>query len=168
MFLIAKIIVVSALVAPIVYLGEAIAMVLVTPLVAILFVGDLMNLGAKSVGAMRKSAFKGDARVYQFGFIQIRMIEHANRAWFSALSVCKALGYNDVQFTIRHYATTDYQIFGAKKEPFLSESGVQKLASLSRHADALSFRQWFEGEVLATLPKTRRRMKPGTSLPHSS
>jgi prophage antirepressor-like protein len=73
--------------------------------------------------------------------------------------VCKALGFDDVQYAIRHYATTDYQIFGVKKEPFLSESGVQKLASLSRHADAPAFQKWFESEVLATLPKTRRRMK---------
>lgn len=163
MFLIVKIIVVAALVAPIIYLGNAIAMVLVAPMLALLFVGDLINFGSKTIRAMRRSAFKGDARVYQFGFIQVRMIEHANRVWFSALPVCKALGYDDVQYVIRHYATTDYQIFGAKKEPFLSESGVQKLATLSRHADAQAFRRWFDSEVLATLPKTRRRMKTPAS-----
>jgi hypothetical protein len=159
MFLIVKILIAAAVVVPLVYMGETIAIVLVTPLVAILFVGDLIEGGTKTIRAMRRSAFKGDARVYQFGFIQVRMIEHSNRVWFSALSVCKALGYDDVQYTIRHYATTDYQIFGAKKEPFLSESGVQKLAALSRHADAPAFQKWFDGEVLATLPKTRRRMK---------
>jgi len=163
MFLIVKNIVVAALVAPIIYLGNAIAMVLVAPMVALLFVGDLIEGGTKTIRAMRRSAFKGDARVYQFGFIQVRMIEHSNRVWFSALSVCKALGYDDVQYAIRHYATTDYQIFGVKKEPFLSESGVQKLAALSRHADAPAFQKWFDGEVLATLPKTRRRLKASAS-----
>ena len=89
----------------------------------------------------------------------MRVIMYRNRAWFEAAPVCAALGYADVQKSIRHYATTEYCVRGAKKEPFLSESGVRRMAQISRHGEAPSFLRWFDTEVLTTLENTRRRMK---------
>ena len=84
---------------------------------------------------------------------------------FEAAPVCAALGYADVQKSIRHYATTEYCVRGTKKEPFLSESGVRRMAAISRHGEAQSFLRWFDNEVLTTLENTRKRMKRAENEP---
>ena len=93
------------------------------------------------------------------------MVMYRNRAWFEVAPVCDALGCRDVQGSIRHYATTEYCVRGSKKEPFLSESGVRRLAQISRHGEAQAFLRWFDNEVLTTLEKTRRRMKRAENEP---
>ena len=77
--------------------------------------------------------------------------------------MCGALGHRDVEAAINYYATTDYCVYGAKKEQFLTAHGVLRLAELSRHPDAAKFRHWFENDVLGTLPddlRRRARLKP--------
>lgn len=140
--------------------GEIAAIAVVAPLLGILFTRDVMNLFGGSYYIMRKRAYGGDARVFKYGYsTQIRMIMHRNRAWFEAKPVCEALGHRDVERTIRHYATTEWCVYGRKKETFVSESGVRRLAEISRHPEAPAFLRWFDNEVLSTLEKTRRRMK---------
>ena len=163
-----KLMLVAAVMGAVIYKGDAtaiaFAMVLLAPVVAALFARNIMNFFGGSLYALRKHAYDSDARVFKYGYTQIRMIMYRNRAWFEAAPVCDALGYRDVQRSIRHYATTEYCVRGSKKEPFLSESGVRRLAEISRHAEALSFLRWFDNEVVTTLEKTRRRMKtPGAT-----
>jgi hypothetical protein len=161
--ILAKLAVIAAVVGIVIYKGDgmaiALAAVLLAPVVAMMFTHDLMGFFGGSAHVLRKRAYDSDARVFRYGYTQIRMIMHRNRAWFEAAPVCEALGYRDMQRSIRHYATTEYCVRGTKKEPFLSESGVRRMAEISRHADAPAFLRWFDREVLTTLEKTRRRMK---------
>jgi BRO family, N-terminal domain len=137
----------------------ALAAVLLAPVIGAMFARDVMSLFGGSAYALRKHAFDSDARVFKYGYTQIRMIMYRNRAWFEAAPVCAALGVRDTERSIRHYATTEYCVRGTKKEPFLSESGVRRMAEISRHAEAPAFLRWFDKEVLTTLEKSRRRMK---------
>lgn len=153
----------------VIYKGDgmaiALAAVLLAPVVAMLFTQDIMAVFGGSAYALRKRAYDSDARVFKYGYsTQIRMIMHRNRAWFEARPVCEALGHRDVERTIRYYATTEYCIYGMKKEKFLSESAVRRLAEISRHAEAPSFLRWFDTEVSATLDRARRRMKNASTL----
>lgn len=163
-----KLIIIGGVMGAVVYKGDgpavALAAVLLSPVVAAMFARDIMNFLGGSAYAMRKHAYDSDARVFRYGYTQIRMIMHRNRAWFEAAPVCEALGYRDMQRSIRHYATTEYCVRGARKEPFLSESGVRRMAEISRHAEAPAFLRWFDREVLTTLEKTRRRMKSSAAL----
>lgn len=158
-----KLAIIGAVMGAVAYKGGgaeiALAAVLLSPVVAMLFARDVMNLFSGSTYALRKQAYDSDARVFRYGYMQIRMIMHRNRAWFEAAPVCEVLGFSDMRRSIRHYATTEYCVRGRKKEPFLSESGVRRLAGISRHAEASAFLRWFDREVLTTLEKTRRRMK---------
>jgi hypothetical protein len=158
-----KLIIIAAVMGAVIYKGDgaaiALAAVLLAPLAAVMFARDIMNFFGGSAYVLRKHAYDSDARVFRYGYTQIRMIMYRNRAWFEAAPVCEALGYNDMQRSIRHYATTEYCVRGSKKEPFLSESGVRRMAEISRHAEAPAFLRWFDNEVLTTLEKTRRRMK---------
>ena len=142
-----------------VYSGNALVLVVITPLAAVIFTNDIINMFGGSVRAMRTHAYDSDARVFKYGYTHIRMILFRNRAWFEAAPVCQALGYREVDRSIRHYATTDYCVRGSKKEPFLSESGVRRLATLSRHGEAKAFLRWFDLEVVTMLETTRKRMK---------
>ena len=163
MHLLIKLVIVAAVMGVTFYFGDAtaiaLAMVLLAPLAAVMFVRDTVSFFSGSVYALRKRAYDSDARVFKYGYTQIRMIMHRNRAWFEAAPVCETLGYRDVQRSIRHYATTEYCVRGARKEPFLSESGVRRMAEISRHAESPAFLRWFDNEVVTTLEKTRRRMK---------
>jgi hypothetical protein len=158
-----KMAIVGAVMGAVIYQGDgpaiAIAAVLLAPVAGAMFARDLMNFFGGSAYALRKRAYDSDARVFRYGYTQIRMIMYRNRAWFEAAPVCAALGYSDMQRSIRHYATTEYCVRGTKKQPFLSESGVRRMAEISRHAEAPAFLRWFDKEVLTTLEKTRRRMK---------
>jgi BRO family, N-terminal domain len=158
-----KLFIVGAIVGGAYYAGDAhtaaLVAVLLAPVMGVMFARDIMNFFGGSVYAMRRSAYDSDARVFKYGYTQIRMIMYRNRAWFEAAPVCSALGVRDMQSSIRRYATTDYCVRGSKKEPFLSESGVRRLAQLSRHGEAQSFLRWFDNEVVTTLEKTRKRMK---------
>jgi hypothetical protein len=164
-----KLIVIGAILGAAYYLGDkhvfALSSVVLAPLAAVMFTRDVMNFFSGTTYAMRKHAFDSDARVFKYGYTQMRVIMYRNRAWFEAAPVCAALGYADVQKSIRHYATTEYCIRGVKKEPFLSESGVRRMAAISRHGDAPSFLRWFDNEVLTTLENTRRRMKRSENEP---
>ena len=158
-----KILIAVALIGPGIYLQEPILMVLTAPIAAVIFSPDILNFCIGSVRAMRHHAFKSDTRVFQFGYYQVRLIEWRGHPWFSAIPVCGALGHRDVEAAINYYATTDYCVYGAKKEQFLTAHGVLRLAELSRHPDAAKFRHWFENEVLGTLPddlRRRARLKP--------
>lgn len=142
------------------YKGEIAAIAVVAPLAGILMTRDVMNLFGGSYYFMRKRAYDSDARVFKYGYnTQVRMIMYRNRAWFEAKPVCEALGHLDVERAIRHYATTEYCVYGMKKEKFLSESAVRRLAEISRHPEAPAFLRWFDKEVGATLDRARRRMK---------
>ena len=157
-----KLILSAAVIGAIIHRGDALAgmlLVLVAPLIAVLFTSDIMKFFGGSAYALRKHAYDSDVRVFKYGYTPVRMIMYRNRAWFSARSVCDALGHRNVQRTVRHYATTEYCVMGLKKETFVSESGVRRLAEISRHNEAQSFLRWFDNEVTATLEKTRRRMK---------
>jgi len=158
-----KLAVIGAVMGAVAYQGGgaeiALAAVLLSPVVAVMFARDVMNFFGGSTYALRKRAYDSDARVFRYGYTQIRMIMYRNRAWFEAAPVCEALGFRDMRRSIRHYATTEYCVRGRKKEPFLSESGVRRMAEISRHAEASAFLRWFDKEVLTTLEKTRRRMK---------
>ncbi len=157
-----KLAVIGAVMGVVAYKGGApemaLAAVLLSPLVALMLARDVMRLFGGSTYAMRKHAYDSDARVFRYGYTQIRMILYRNRAWFEAAPVCEALGYRDMRRSIRHYATTEYCVRGRKKEPFLSESGVRRMAEISRHAEAGAFLRWFDKEVLTTLERSRRRM----------
>lgn len=140
--------------------GEIAAIAVVAPLLGILFTREVMNFFGGSYYAVRRRAYDSDTRVFKYGYsTQIRMIMHRNRAWFEARPVCEALGHRDVERTIRHYATTEYCVYGRKKAPFVSESGVRRLAEISRHPEAPAFLRWFDNEVAAALDRARRRMK---------
>ena len=152
-----KMVIATALVVPGIYLQEPLLIVLTAPVAAMIFSPDLLNLVIGSFRAMRHHAFKGDARVYQFGYYQVRLIEWQGRPWFSAIPVCGALGHQDVAAAINYYATTDYCVYGSKKEQFLTAQAVMRLAKRSRHPDATAFLKWFENEVLGTLPDNLRR-----------
>jgi hypothetical protein len=158
-----KLFIVAALLGGAYYFGDkhlvALVAVVIAPLAAILFTRDIMNFFSGTTYALRKHAYDSDARVFKYGYTQMRVIMYRNRAWFEAAPVCEALGYADVQASIRHYATTEYCVRGTRKEPFLSESGVRRMAQISRHGEAPSFLRWFDNEVLTTLENTRRRMK---------
>lgn len=143
----------------------ALTMVVLAPALALLFTSDVMKFFGGSVGALRQQAYDSDARVFRYGYSQIRMIMFRNRAWFEAAPVCQALGYKDVDRSIRHYATTEYCVRGTKKEAFLSESGVRRMAEISRHGEAPAFLRWFDYEVVTVLEKTRRRAKSSTQEP---
>lgn len=151
------------------YLGDkstfSLTAVLIAPAAGVLFAGDIIKFFGGSAGALRAHAYDSDARVFRYGYTQIRMIMFRNRAWFEAASVCQALGYKDVDRSIRHYATTEYCVRGTKKEAFLSESGVRRMAEISRHGEAPAFLRWFDYEVVTVLEKTRRRMKSSTQEP---
>lgn len=148
------------------YSGEIAAIAMVAPLTGILLTRDIINLFGGSYYVMRRRAYDSDARVFKYGYsTQIRMIMHRNRAWFEAKPVCETLGHRDVERTIRHYATTEYCVYGRKKESFVSESGVRRLAEISRHPEAPAFLRWFDNEVAATLERTRRRMKSNEHTP---
>ncbi len=147
------------------YTDNSLAIVFMAPLIGVMFTTDIMNLFGSSVHALRAHAYDSDARVFKYGYTQMRMIMYRNRAWFEAKPVCEALGYSDVERSIRHYATTDYCVRGAKKEPFLSESGVRRLAAISRHGEAKAFLRWFDLEVVTMLEKTRKRMKSSIEEP---
>ena len=99
----------------------------------VMFTPDIVKFFGGSARALREHAYDSDARVFRYGYTQIRMIMFRNRAWFEAAPVCQALGYKDVERSIRHYATTEYCVRGTKKESFLSESGVRRMAEISRH-----------------------------------
>ena len=152
-----KILIAAALIVPGIYLQEPLLIVLTAPIAAMIFSPDLLNLLIGSFRAMRHHAFKGDARVYQFGYYQVRLIEWQGRPWFAAIPVCGALGHRDVEAAINYYATTDYCVYGTKKEQFLTAQAVMRLAKLSRHRDATAFLNWFENDVLGTLPDDLRR-----------
>jgi hypothetical protein len=157
-----KILVATALIGPGIYLKEPLLIILTAPIAALIFSPDLLNFCIGSFRAMRHHAFKGDARVYQYGYYQVRLIEWQGRPWFSAVPVCGALGHHDVEAAINYYATTDYCIYGTKKEQFLTAQAVMRLAKLSRHPDATNFLNWFEKDVLGTLPdELRRRARLG-------
>ena len=143
----------------------ALSAVLMAPAVALMFTGDIMKFFSGSAGALRQHAYDGDARVFRYGYTQVRMIMYRNRAWFEAAPVCEALGHKDVQRSIRHYATTDYCVRGTKKESFLSESGVRRLAAISRSGEAPAFLRWLDQEVVTVLEKTRKRMRTSTQEP---
>ncbi len=163
MMILFKILIAVALIGPGIYLQEPILMVLTAPIAAVIFSPDILNFCIGSVRAMRHHAFKSDTRVFQFGYYQVRLIEWLGRPWFSAIPVCGALGHRDVEAAINYYATTDYCVYGTKKEQFLTAHGVLRLAELSRHPDAAKFRHWFENDVLGTLPddlRRRARLKP--------
>lgn len=151
------------------YLGDkhvfAMSAVVLAPLAAVMFTRDIMAFFSGTTYAMRKHAYDSDARVFKYGYTQMRVIMYRNRAWFEAAPVCGALGYADVHKSIRHYATTEYCVRGVKKEPFLSESGVRRMAQISRHGEAPSFLRWFDNEVLTTLENTRKRMKRSENEP---
>lgn len=166
MNLVLKLLFIAAVLGAAYYLGNrdaaavALAAVLLSPLIALMFSRDVMNFFGGSAYTLRKRAYDSDVRVFKYGYsTQIRMIMYRNRAWFAAKPVCEALGHGDVVRTLRHYATTEYCVYGLKKETFVSESGVRRLAEISRHPDAPSFLRWFDTEVAATLERTRRRMK---------
>ena len=159
MKLLIKLLIAAAILGPLIYMDARVLIAVAAPLVAILFTSDIMNFFSAAVRLLRKQAYAGDARVFRYGYNQIRMITQHNRAWFAAKPVCNALGYDDVQHAIRHYATTDHSLHGVKKEAFLSEAGVRRLAELSRHADTKSFLRWFEREVVAALEIERRRVQ---------
>ena len=169
MIILLKLIVVGGILGAAYYLGDkhvfAMAAVVLAPLAAAMFTRDVMNFFSGTTYAMRKHAYDSDARVFKFGYTQMRVIMYRNRAWFEAAPVCAALGYADVQKSIRHYATTEYCVRGTKKDPFLSESGVRRMAAISRHGEAQSFLRWFDNEVLTTLENTRRRMKRAENEP---
>lgn len=172
MMLLFKLLVAGSLIGWLYYKGEIAAIAVVAPLAAIFLTRDIMNLFSGSYYFVRKRAYDSDARVFKYGYsTQIRMIMYRNRAWFEASPVCEALGHRDVERTVRHYATTDYCVYGMKKETFVSESAVRRLAERSRHPEAQAFLRWFDTEVAATLERTRRRMKtpdaPGASPPHT-
>ena len=163
MIILVKLCFVAAALGSAYYLGDkhlfAMAAVVIAPLAAVMFTRDIMNFFSGTTYAMRKHAYDSDARVFKYGYTQMRVIMYRNRAWFEAAPICEALGYADVQKSIRHYATTEYCVRGAKKEPFLSESGVRRMAAISRHGEAQSFLRWFDHEVLTTLENTRKRMR---------
>ena len=157
MKLLIKLLIAAAILGPLIYMDARVLIAVAAPLVAIIFTSDIMNFFSAAVQFLRKQAYAGDARVFRYGYNQIRMITQHNRTWFAAKPVCDALGYADVLHAIRHYATTtDHSLHGVKKEAFLSETGVRRLAELSRHADAKSFLRWFEREVVAALEIERR------------
>jgi hypothetical protein len=162
--LLLKLAVIGAVMGIAIYKGDGMAIaltaVLLAPVAAVLFTNDVMGLLGGSAHALRKHAYDSDMRVFKYGYsTQIRMIMHRNRAWFEARPVCEALEHRDVERAIRYYATTEHCIYGVKKEKFLSESAVRRLAEISRSAEAPSFQRWFDNEVGATLERTRRRMK---------
>jgi prophage antirepressor-like protein len=160
MLLVIKLALSAALIGWLYRTGEIAVIVVVAPLVGILMTRDVMNLFSGSYYFMRKRAYDSDTRVFKYGYsTQVRMIMYRNRAWFEARPVCEALGHRDFERTIRHYATTDYCVYGMKREKFLSESAVRRLAEISRHPEAPAFLRWFDKEVGATLDRARRRMK---------
>ena len=83
----------------------------------------------------------------------------------SVLSLRPIPAWSEITF---HYATTEYTVPGMKKEAYLSESGVRRMAELSRAPEAKRFLKWFDDEVVKALEKSRRRLKntatdaPGT------
>ncbi len=164
-----KLVVLGAVMGAVIYKGDgmavAITAVLLAPVAAAIFTQDIMGFVSGSAYALRKRAYDSDARVFKYGYsTQIRMIMHHNRAWFEATPVCEALGHRDVARAIRHYATTEHCVFGSKKEKFLSESAVRRLAEISRHAEAPAFLRWFDKEVCATLDRARRHMKSAAAV----
>lgn len=162
MVILVKILIAAALIGPGIYLKEPLLIILTAPIAALIFSPDLVNFCIGSFRAMRHHAFKGDARVFQYGYYQVRLIEWQGRPWFSAVPVCGALGHRDVEAAINYYATTDYCIYGTKKEQFLTAQAVMRLAKLSRHPDATNFLNWFEKDVLGSLPdELRRRARLG-------
>lgn len=165
MMLLFKLLVAGFLIGWLYYKGEIAAIAVVAPLAAILLTRDIMNLFGGSYYFVRKRAYDSDARVFKYGYsTQIRMIMYRNRAWFEAKPICEVLGHRDVERSVRHYATTEYCVYGMKKETFLSESAVRRLAEISRHPEAPSFLRWFDTEVAATLARNRRRMQePGAA-----
>ena len=160
MMLLFKLAFAAPLIGWLIYTNEIPALAVVAPLVGILLTRDIMNLFEGSYYFARKHAYDSDTRVFKYGYSQqVRMIMYRNRAWFSATAICNALGHTDVQRAVRYYATTEYCVYGLRKETFVSESGVRRLAEISRHAEAPAFMRWFEKEVLTTLDRTRRRVK---------
>ncbi len=143
----------------------AMVAVLIAPVAGVMFTPDIVRFFGGSARALRAHAYDSDARVFRYGYTQILMIMFRNRAWFEAAPMCQALGYKDVDRSIRHYATTEYCVRGTKKEPFLSESGVRRMAEISRHGEAPAFLRWFDNEVVTMLEKTRRRLKSTTQEP---
>ena len=143
----------------------AMVAVLIAPVAGVMFTPDIVRFFGGSAWALRAHAYDSDARVFRYGYTQILMIMFRNRAWFEAAPMCQALGYKDVDRSIRHYATTEYCVRGTKKEPFLSESGVRRMAEISRHGEAPAFLRWFDNEVVTMLEKTRRRLKSTTQEP---
>lgn len=163
MMLLFKLAIAGSLIGWLYHKGEIAAIAVVAPLAGILLTRDIMNLFGGSYYLMRRRAYDSDARVFKYGYsTQVRMIMHRNRAWFEAKPICEVLGHRDFERTVRHYATTEYCVYGLKKETFVSESAVRRLAEISRHPEAPAFLRWFDTEVGTTLERTRRRMKePG-------
>ncbi|MBM3343807.1 MAG: hypothetical protein FJY56_17115 [Betaproteobacteria bacterium] len=165
MMLLIKLALAMPLIGWLVHANEIAALALIGPMIGILLTRDIMNLAGGSYYIARKHAYDSDTRVFKYGYAtQVRMIMHRNRAWFSAAPICEVLGHRDVERTVRHYATTEYCVYGLRKEKFLPESGVRRLAEISRSPEAQSFLRWFDIEVAATLERTRRRTQSGGAI----
>jgi len=143
------------------YFEGPIGLAMAAPVVGIACSKPLIELAEELVRWLRLRAYRGDERVYRFGRRDVRMFLWHGRPWFSARAVCSALGYEDVDVTIRHLGATRHESAGRCSEPYLSEFAVAKLGARSRHPEAIAFRIWFERDVMYPLHRARARVALG-------
>ena len=105
---------------------------------------EIVELWCWFVGKAEEHAVDRDECIYRFGYTDVRMLMVGERPWFAAADVCSALGLADVDREIKYFDATKCGTVGDGGEHYLSEAGVMSLARRARHADARSFRIWFE------------------------